>query len=229
MDAQKKLRVLRDRWLGCTKCSLAKLRGSAEIIFGAGSYNADYLVITEGPSEEDISQNMLLSGDEGQLVEDMLDRAGIDARKNVFYTSIVACRPYVLIPATDDTPERTQSRGPDKAEIEACQPRVEEIAYLVDPRIIIVMGDEPWKALVSTKHRGKHKTISTAAGELFDSWIPGRLRPVRYPVMATLAPKQLIANPSVATHGPIATTIEAFMKASRYVNLLKKKEEEEAQ
>lgn len=224
MNAQKKLRVLRDKWMGCTKCGLSKLRGNAEIVFGAGPFDADFLIITEGPTEEDVQQGMLLSGEEGYLVESMLTKADIDPTKNVFRTSLVACRPYVVLPATDDTEERTQGRSPDKTEIEACWPRISEIIYLVDPRIIITMGVESWKAVVSTKHRGPHTKITTAAGELFDTWVPGRLREVRYPVLATLSPKQLIANPSAAAHGPIATTIEAFMKASRYVNELKKEE-----
>jgi len=223
-DAHVRLRVLRDRWMGCTKCSLSKIRGNADIVFGAGQYNADYLVLTEAPSQADIEDGILLSGEEGMLVEDMLEKAGISPTKDVFRTSLVACRPFVILPATDDTPERQQDRGPDKTEIDACWPRVQEIIYLVDPRIIIVMGDGPYKAVVSTKARGHHNTISTAAGELFETFVPGRLRPVRYPVIATLSAKQLIANPSVAAHGPIATTIESFMRASRYVGALKKEE-----
>jgi len=224
MDAQNRLRVLRDKWMGCTKCSLSKIRNNASIVFGAGPYNADFLVLTDSPTKEDIQTGVTLSGDAGQLVEDMLDKAGIDPLREVFRTSLVACRPYVILPATDNTPEREQERRPDKTEIAACLPRVHEIIYLVDPRIIIAMGDDPWKVLVSTKNRGPHKTISTAAGELFDAWLPGRLRPIRYPVLATVSPKQLIANPSAAAHGPIATTIEAFMKAATYVRMIKKEE-----
>lgn len=224
MDAQKKLRVLRDKWMGCTKCGLSKLRGNASVVFGAGPYNADFLVLMDAPTIEDVEQGVLLCGEAGQLVEDMLLKAEISPTKDVFQTSLVGCRPYVVIPATDDMPERQQDRGPDKSEIDTCWPRVQEIIYLVDPRIIIAMGDEAWKALVATKARGPHTTISSAAGELFETWVPGRLRPVRYPVLATLAPKHLIQNPSVAAHGPIASTIEAFMKAARYVNLLKKDE-----
>lgn len=224
MDAQKKLRVLRDKWVGCTKCSLSKLRSNASIVFGNGPYNADFLLLMDAPTIDDVEQGVLLCGEVGQLVSDMLEKADIDPIKEVFQTSLVGCRPFSVIPATEDTPERQQDRGPDKSEIDTCWPRIQEIIYLVDPRIIIAMGDEAWKALVTTKSRGPHTTISSAAGELFDTWIPGRLRQVRYPVLATLAPKHLIQNPSVAAHGPIATTIEAFMKASRYVNLLKKDE-----
>jgi len=193
-------------------------------VFGSGAYNADYLIIVDSPSAEDVEQGVLLSGEEGELVEDMLCRAGIDPMKNTFYTSVVGCHPYVLIPATDDSPERVQSRSPDKPEVEACRPRLEKIIYLVDPRIIVAMGDVAWKAVVPGKLRGRHKTISTAAGELFEVWVPGVLRQIRYPCMATLSPKQLVANPSSAAHGPISTTIEALMRASRYVNTLKKKE-----
>lgn len=225
MDAQKSLRVLRDKWAGCTKCSLAQHRGSASVIFGAGHFRADFLLIVDSPTADDISDGLLLSGESGQLVEDMLAQAGIDPAKNVFRTSLVGCRPFIVLPATDDTPERQQDRTPDKTEVEACSPRVLESIYLVDPRIIITMGDGPWKSLVPPKSRNKRNTIAQAAGELFDTEIPGRLRSVRYPVLATLSPAQIVANPSQAAHGPITTTIEAFMRARLYVETLKKDEE----
>ena len=224
MDAKKRLLVLRDRWTGCTRCGLSKLRGSNPVVFGAGPYNADYLIITEAPSEKDVEQNLTLSGDEGMLFEDIMVDAGIDPARRVFRTSLVACRPYVVLPATEDTPERIQDRTPDKTEVEACSARITEIIYLVDPRLIIALGDGPWKTLIPTKHREGKTTITNAAGSIFSTYIPGRLRAVRYPVLALLPPKQLIANPSPADHAPMATTKYALEHAERYIQHLKEDE-----
>jgi len=224
MDAQKSLRVLRDKWAGCTKCGLAQLRGGAPVIFGAGHFRSDFLLIVDAPTSEDLSDGVLLSGEPGQLVEDMLTQAGIDPAKNVFRTALVGCRPFVVLPATDDTPERQQDRHPDKTEIETCSPRLMESIYLVDPRVIITMGDEAWKSIVPPKNRNKKNTIAQAAGELFEISLPGRTRSITYPVLATLSPAQIVANPSQAAHGPITTTIEAFMRIRLYVETLKKDE-----
>lgn len=218
MDAQKKLLELRDRWQGCAKCGLAKTRARDTIVFGSGPSNADILVIAEAPTEDDEQLGVLLSDDAGQLIEELLEKAGIKPSE-AFITSLVGCRPFAVIPATEDSPERTQDREPTKEEINACKPRLHEIIYLVDPYLIIAMGKAAWMAVV--KDRAKHTAINSAAGELFEAWVPGRLRSVRYPVIATLPPKVLMANPSVAVHGPITTTLEAFTKAAHYVRLAK--------
>jgi uracil-DNA glycosylase family 4 len=224
MNAQKKLRVLRDAWSGCTKCSLAKLREGTPPLFGAGPAKSDFLLLVEAPLKEDTEEGVILGSVGGRLIEDLLIEAGIDPVKNVFRTSIVACRPYVVLPATEDMEERIQDRSADKSEADACFPRVQEIIYLVDPYLIIAMGDTPWKMLVSTKARGHATTAVTAAGNLYETQIPGRVRPLRYPVLATLSPAQLVANPAASEHGPIATTLAAFMRAAKYVNTVKKEE-----
>jgi len=223
LNTATKLKVLRDKWIGCTKCGLCKLRQSPDIVFGSGPYDADFLLLTDAPGEYDVECGTLLMGEEGQLVEDMLSKSNINPSK-IFRVSVVGCRPYVVVPETENSPERIQDRSPRKEEIDACWTRVQEIIYLVDPRIIIAMGDEAFRALVHVKSRSRHKSTSTAVGDLFDAWVPGRLRAVRYPVIATLSPRQLVANPSAAAHGPIATTLDAFMKASKYVSTIKKEE-----
>lgn len=224
MDPRKKLTVLRDQWKDCTRCGLSKLREHHAVVFGAGSYNADFLLITESPTDTDVIDSLTLTGPEGRLVEDMLNEASIDPVNNVFRTSLVGCRAYTIIPATDEMEARVQDRGPDKVEVESCHPRLMEIIYLVDPRLIITMGEEPWKALIPAKNRGSTNTIARAAGNLFEAFVPGRVRMVRYPVMATLSPKQLVSNPSTAQHAPIATTMAAFLKAYQYVEFLKEEE-----
>lgn len=224
MDAVHKLRVLRDGWRGCTRCGLAKLRGDSRVVFGSGNAGADILLVLPPPTLDDVNQGMGLSDEAGRLLEDLLLEAGIDPAKDIFRTNVVGCRPYVVIPATDDFPERIQDRKVVKEEISACSPRVEEIIYMVDPRLIIAAGEEAWDSLVIPKVRAPDNTITAAAGKLYYTHIPGKLRAVRYPVMAIEAPLKLTANPSSAKHGPISTTLKYLMNAKKYIDLINKDE-----
>jgi uracil-DNA glycosylase family 4 len=224
MDAVQRLRVLRDNWRECKKCELSKLRGDNRVVFGSGNAGADILLVLPPPTQADVQENMGLSDAAGQLIEDMLMEAGLDPVKDVFRTNVVGCRPYVVLPATEEQEERIQDRKVVKAEVSACSPRVEEIIYLVDPKLILAFGEEAWEALVIPKVRAPETTITAAAGKLYYTYVPGRFRPIRYPVMALEAPLKLVANPSAAAHGPIATTLKYIMQAKKYVDLINKDE-----
>lgn len=224
MDASKELKVLKEAWIECERCDLARTRRKGGILFGQGPYNADYLVITDAPSEDDMMQGYPMSDSAGQLVIGLLNEAGIGVKNNVFFTSAVGCRPFTIVPATEEVEAREQDREPTKEELQSCHPRLNEIAYLVDPRIIIAMGPLSWKSCVLPKDRQRFTKIASAAGEIFDAWIHGRVGPVRYPVMATLSAGQIIKNPSSAAHAPLAATLESLIKAARYVESLKKEE-----
>lgn len=219
MDVRKKLQVLREEWSDCSKCALYELRVAPQIVFGAGPAPSDFLLVTDAPSEGDVESGTTLSGEDGRVVSQLLESAGLSL-KSVYRTPLVGCQPYVVLPATEDAPSRAQDRDPLAKETEACRARLHQIIYLVDPRIIIAMGDGPWKTLVPHKDRGNKTTIAAAAGNLFDTWVPGKSVPVRYPVMATLSPRQIAAHPSVADHGPIASTMEALQRAAQYVSWL---------
>ncbi len=220
MDALKSLEVLRDSWIKCERCGLAASRRKKESpLFGVGSHNAHFLVVMDAPSEDDMLLGEYLSDEAGHLVIDLLKEAGIK-EEDVFFTTVVGCRPFTVVPATEESEAREQTRDPAKEEVAACSPRLNEIIYLVDPRLIIAMGDLPWKTLVLPKDRHKYTTISAAAGEIFDTWVRGRADMVRYPVLATVSGKQIIKDPSSAVHGPLAATLASLTKAGKYVNHL---------
>ncbi len=224
MNPLDRLRSLREQWTGCTNCGLSKLRKDPTIVFGSGSASANFLIVTEAPTQEDVDTGVPLSGEDGDFVNSVLRNCGI-SQEDTFRTTTVACRPYVVLPATEETQETVRSRSPQLDEVNACKPRLKAIIYAVDPRIIIAMGDIPWKTLVTTKDRGHMKNVVQAAGTLFETWVEGRVRPVRYPVIAVMSPEQVAANPSTAQHGPIVTTLEAVRRAATYVNWLKKEEQ----
>ncbi len=224
IDADKRLATLRSEWTGCQKCGLHKLRTSSRVCFGAGSYDADVLIVLDKPSEDDMSAGYPGTDEEIDELLDVLLEAGGLAKARTFRTSVVACRPYAIIPATEEEEERIQDRRPDKEEIGACKPRLHETIYLVDPYIILAMGEVAWKSLVTTKNREKKNTIAQAQKQLFRTYVAGRTTTIVYPVMATVSPQQMLANPSAASHGPTATTAQAIRRAVQYVDFLKRQE-----
>lgn len=218
------LRIKRD-WVGCKRCGLSDIRAADHhVVFGWGSIPADYLFVYDAPSEEEGASGTPLLGRYGELLESVIQDADFP-KGSWAITPMVGCRPYVVLPATEDTEAQVRERDPNDDELDACASRLEPIIYHTDPRIIIAVGEIPWKRLVRPKDRGDFTTLDTAAGNLFVSYLNGVRDKIPYPLVPILPPKKIIANPSSAKHGPIATTISTLQRVKYYVNQIKKMEE----
>lgn len=200
------LAVLEEEYGECRRCTLGEDRGDGLIVFGDGSPTADVLIVTDPPDEEDVHTGVPLTAESGHLFVSLLKEAGLNPKK-AYATNVVACRPFVVIPKTEESDEVVQNRTPSKDEISACSPRLEKLIYTIDPRLIIAAGDLAWKALVASRDRTRQYTkISNAQGNLFHTWVPGKLELIRYPVLALLSPAAIINNPGSSEHGPMNTT-----------------------
>jgi len=128
----------------CTLCDLCKTR--TQTVFGSGNKNADWMIIGEGPGQNEDQQGLPFVGNAGLLLTEMLRAIGLD-REEVFITNIVKCRP----PA---------NRDPKPIEIETCKPYLMRQIALLKPKIIVVLGRIAAQALLNTdepisKLRGK--------------------------------------------------------------------------
>ena len=225
MNNKAALIQVKREWDGCKRCALADIRGpDHHVVFGWGKIPADYLFVYDAPSEEEAAAGVPLIGRYGELLETILEDA--EFQKDTWaITPMVGCRPYVVLPATEDTEEQVRERDPNEDELDICSPRLEAVIYHVDPRAIITVGEVSWKRLVRPKDRGDHHTLDAAAGNLFVTHVMGVREKVTYPVIPILPPKKIIANPSSAKHGPVATTIAALQRVRYFVNQIKKMEE----
>lgn len=221
---KKRLVTLYEDWKGCTKCPLHTSRPEdTAIAFGDGAYNADFLFIEAAPNAYDVGDGYFSPHSErGALFLGLLEAAGIDARQT-FRTALVGCRPYVVLPATEEQEAQEQDRAPMREELATCEPRITDIIYTVDPYIIVAMGDLPWKSLVESKNRKYDTTIAKAVStsDVYDCWIPGKLRPVRYPVLPIYSLDHMVKNPSAASHAPIAVSVDQLTRAKRHIEVLK--------
>ncbi len=219
-DKKVRLEQLREVWQGCKLCDLHKVRGKKPTVFGAGNPDADILIITEAPSKDDMMVCAPHSSDMGWVLSDHLMEAKIDP-DSVYRMTLVGCRPFVIIPATDDEKEHEQDFPPQTASVESCRPRVDKIIYTVDPMLIITMGAVAWKALVPPRSRDGKKSIADAAGLYFNGEVAGKTRTVIYPVLALESLHTIAENPSSAEHGITFTTIRHLNAAQHYVQWLK--------
>lgn len=210
------LKVLADAWQGCTRCGLGEERPRHEIVFGAGRRSAKYLLVYDTPTANDVEQAGPMSGKEGDELVNLLEEAGI-ALRDVYCTPIVGCRPLTFVPETELLEAHVLDRAPNKKEVTACYPRVQEIIYRVDPLVIFTLGVVAWKVLVKPHDRGRFTSLDKAVGELFTTRISGRWLPeVPYDVISLLSIQQILSQPSYAAHGPRATTARYLHKGRHY-------------
>ncbi|MGJ0486690.1 MAG: uracil-DNA glycosylase [Methylomicrobium sp.] len=133
----------------CPKCRLCETR--TQTVFGSGSKKADWLVIGEGPGQQEDLQGKPFVGPAGQLLTEMLRAIGLD-REEVYITNIVKCRP-------------PNNRDPKPDEAEACRPYLDRQIELIQPKIILAAGRIAAQSLLQTeaavsKLRGKVHTLN---------------------------------------------------------------------
>ncbi|HEX9123145.1 MAG TPA: uracil-DNA glycosylase [Actinomycetota bacterium] len=130
----------------CTKCRLAQ--GRTQVVYGVGSPTADLMFIGEGPGYHEDKQGLPFVGAAGQLLNRMLSEAGL-AREDVYINNVILCRP-------------PGNRDPYPDEVEACSPWLRERIQLVDPRVIVTLGNWATRFILD-----KQVSISRVRGQRF--------------------------------------------------------------
>jgi DNA polymerase len=120
---------------GCTRCRLAQ--GRTQVVFGAGDPDADLMFIGEGPGFHEDKQGEPFVGAAGQLLNRMLGEIGL-TREQVYIGNIVKCRP-------------PGNRDPRSAEIEACTPWLVEQVSLIQPLVVVTLGNFATKFVLNTE------------------------------------------------------------------------------
>jgi uracil-DNA glycosylase len=120
---------------GCTKCRLAE--GRTQVVFGVGNPTADVLFIGEAPGFHEDKQGEPFVGAAGQLLTKVLgDVLGLE-RADVYICNILKCRP-------------PGNRDPQEDEIESCTPWLIEQVSLIQPHVIVTLGNFATKFVLQT-------------------------------------------------------------------------------
>jgi uracil-DNA glycosylase len=118
-------------------------RGARNTVFADGNPKARVLILGEAPGREEDLEGRPFVGQAGQLLDRMfaaigLSRTAPDSEAALYITNVMPWRP-------------PGNRDPEAAEIAMMQPFVERHIALVDPEVIVVMGNTPLLALTGAK------------------------------------------------------------------------------
>ena len=152
--------------------------GARRCVFADGNPAARVMIVGEAPGRNEDIEGKPFVGKGGQLLDRMLAAIGLardaeDPAKAVYITNIVPWRP-------------AQNRTPSVAESAAFLPFVLRHIDLIDPAIIVTMGNTPTKALLDTK-----TGIMRMRGAWAEATTPGGARPC----LPTLHPAYLLRQP----------------------------------
>jgi uracil-DNA glycosylase family 4 len=110
----------------CTRCPLAE--GRTNVVFGVGDPRADLMFVGEGPGRDEDLKGEPFVGRSGQLLDRVLvEELGI-GRDRVYIANVVKCRP-------------PGNRDPHPAEVASCRPYLERQIELIEPRVIVTLGN----------------------------------------------------------------------------------------
>jgi len=135
IDAIARLGELRVSTLDCTACRLAESR--TQVVFGDGSLEADVVFVGEAPGQREDEQGIPFVGPSGKLLDRLLSEIGLE-RSDVYIANVVKCRP-------------PKNRDPRPDEIDACKGYLREQLTLIDPKVVVTLGNFSSKLLLNTE------------------------------------------------------------------------------
>lgn len=144
--AQSKAQLLEDLYnntIGnCTRCKLHATRST--IVFGEGNPEASVMFIGEGPGKDEDAQGRPFVGKAGQLLTAVIEKGMKLKRSDVYIANVVKCRPTVNL-------ELKRDRPPDDEETAACGPFLKRQIEIINPKVIVTLGNPSTKFLVNPK------------------------------------------------------------------------------
>lgn len=111
-----------------------------------GNKNTKIMLIGEGPGADEDRQGNPFVGKAGQLMDKAFQGLGIN-KEDLYITNIVKCRP-------------PQNRVPEQDEAEACLNYLRNQVILVEPKIIVLLGNTALKNILGNEYK-----ITTTRGK----------------------------------------------------------------
>lgn len=131
------LNVLKEEYSNCSKCSeLVDYR--SQVVFGSKHMNkCPVMIIGEAPGKVEDEKGEPFVGRSGQILNQFLEGIGL-TRDDVFITNTILCRP-------------PENRNPKTEELVNCRGRLDKTIEILDPKVIITLGNFATKYLLETK------------------------------------------------------------------------------
>ena len=178
VPAQPNWRALHDAAAGCKACDLWK-RGT-QTVFGEGGAKSKIIFVGEQPGNEEDLAGKPFVGPAGRLLDQALERAGID-RRLAYVTNVVKHFKW------EPRGKRRIHAKPNAAEITACLPWLQAEIELIHPRVLVCLGSTAAQALLGRQFR-----VTAQRGKFVDS-------PLASYVTATVHPSSILRAPDDET------------------------------
>ncbi len=176
----------------CQKCPLYATRNNA--VPGEGSYSSSVIFVGEAPGEVEDLHGKPFIGKAGQLFSKILQSVKIK-REDVFITNMLKCRP-------------PGNRNPSKGEIEICLPYLESQIALINPKIVVTLGNIPTKHLLNSQ-----EGITKIRGQWFN-WTGG------IKIFPMFHPSYLLRHEETTPGSPKELTWKDIKELKRVLNKL---------
>lgn len=167
----------------CHRCPLADER--TQVVHGSGPADADIVLLGTAPGRQEDVQGAPFTGAAGNVIDNALAAAGT-SRDEVALTTLVRCHP-------------PSGRRPTGLELEACFPWFVEQVAMMQPRVLVTLGELPTSVLLR-----KRVSIGRVAGLRLTVWGDIVLLPTHDP----LAALQGSARASASIRRAVATAVE---------------------
>ena len=121
---------------GCTRCPLHETR--TQVVFGVGDASSGLMFVGEAPGRDEDLTGEPFVGRSGKLLDRLvLEEIGL-TRDRFYIANVVKSRP-------------PGNRDPLPSEIEACRPWLEAQLAIIDPKVVVTLGNFSSKLLLQTK------------------------------------------------------------------------------
>ena len=172
-ERAERLRMLGQQASSCTACDLHKTR--TNVVFGYGDPDADLMIVGEGPGQNEDEQGLPFVGRSGKLLDQLLEEIGLRREDNCYIGNVVKCRP-------------PGNRDPRQSEIDSCADYLRQQLRLVDPKVVVTLGNFSSKLLLKTD-----TGITKLRGQPYKWW--GRfLVPTFHPAAALRGSARVLAE-----------------------------------
>ena len=159
-------------------CTACRLRATCtQTVFGTGDVQADWLFVGEWPGADEDIQGEPFAGEAGRLFDNMLAAIKLERGRNVYTTNFIKCYPH-------------GNHMPEAGEIARCAPYWERQIQLIQPKLIIALGEATARLL------GHHAALSDLRGNVHDYRglsSDGLVKSI--PLIVTHHPAYLLQNP----------------------------------
>jgi uracil-DNA glycosylase family 4 len=129
------LHELREALGDCHRCPLGDTRTT--LVFGVGDSCARVMLVGEAPGRNEDLEGEPFVGAAGRLLDELLSSAGL-SRGDIYIANVLKCRP-------------PKNRDPKRDEIECCAPFLREQIRLIDPAVVVTLGNYATRSLLDTK------------------------------------------------------------------------------